>query len=66
MQVKSIPDAPLKLMQVKRIAECSHLQSAITLTCIKLPHGFKTFVYFWVAPKDLFHCTTKNDKKMEN
>ena len=33
------------LMQFKHIAECSHTEhSAIRLTCIKLPHGFKTFV----------------------
>ena len=31
-------------MQVKSIAECSTEHSAIHLTCIKLSHGFKTFV----------------------
>ena len=30
-------------MQVKSIAECS-MHSAVLLTCIKLPHGFKTFI----------------------
>ena len=33
------------LMKVKSIAECSKGEhSAILSTCIKLPHGFKTFV----------------------
>ena len=31
-------------MQVKSNAECSVEHSAVVLTCIKLPHGFKTFV----------------------
>ena len=32
------------LMQVKSIVECSCEHSTILLTCIKLQHGFKTFV----------------------
>ena len=32
-------------MQVKSIAECAPMEhSAVLLTCIKLPHGLKTFV----------------------
>ena len=33
-----------RLMQVKSIAE-SRIHSAVLLTCIKLPHSFKTFVF---------------------
>ena len=25
--------------------------------CIKIPHDFQAFVYFWVAAYDRFHCT---------
>ena len=33
------------LKQVRGIAECSKGEhSAVLLTCIKIPHGFKTFV----------------------
>ena len=32
------------LMQVKSVADCSMEHSAVLLSCIRLPHGFKTFV----------------------
>ena len=41
-----------RLMQVKSIAECSK-HSAILSTCIKLPHGFTTFVL------SIFECLLK-------
>ena len=36
-----------RLMQVRSIAECSTPveHSVLLLTCTKLPHGFKTFVF---------------------
>ena len=45
-------------MQVKSIAECSHLEhSATLLLYFKLPFVIKVFffVYYWVAAKDLFY-----------
>ena len=50
-----------RLMQVKRIAECSKGHSAILLTLIKLPFVIKTFglSIFWLVVLHRFYCIFK-------